>query len=162
MPYRDLEQKRASDQAYRAKNADKIREAKRAWKIANRERINAQARAAYHANPASFRQREARYIERVKCDTGVHPGTARGRRRKEMNPDLYRAYMRDWARESYHRDDLQAARRRARFCLSQATGVSVRDLPKELIEAKAAQLRARREIRDAKNCATLDTHARPK
>lgn len=148
MPYRDKEKKRQSDRLYRERHAEKIADDKRKWKEDNRAKLNARAREAYHANPEAWRKAQQKYIDRKVSETGVHPSTARNHRAWAKDPEGMRKKMRDYARESYHRDPLEAARRRARTTLSATMGIPCRLIPKDLIEAKAAQLLVRRAAKE--------------
>ena len=152
MPLSVEERKRRKaerDRQYRAANKDRLKATKRAWQKANRQKLNAQARASYHENPEKWKVRQDRYVAKVCAETGEHPSTRRSRNKRSAEPDAVRAYSRRWAKESYDNSPEKAAIRRARFCLSQSMGVPARIIPKALIEAKAAQLLARRAIKTA-------------
>jgi hypothetical protein len=118
------ESKAEYHRAYREKNRELIREKQNAArKSEKREHILARDRAIYRRNVEVNRERAREYAAQ-------HREEAKARRKAwpEKNPDRYTFHV-------------------ARSTLAQSVGLRPRDIPDELAEAKAEQLKIARWVR---------------
>lgn len=116
----DPDKLRERNRANYAKHAERRAADQRAYREANREKTNAEARASYHRNKAKKRAYKQAYYER--------------------NYDKIYAKIQEWRKRNPERDLLYHAKR----LLNEAVGIPIRDIPDELAEAKAEQIKLHR------------------
>lgn len=100
-----LEEQKAIRRAYYLANKDKIKARARAWEIANRERVRERRkkyRAKDDARSAAWRKANPERME------------ARRRRWREQNPDKHLQAQRDWESRNPHSVAVRLENRRAR------------------------------------------------
>jgi hypothetical protein len=110
---------------YREKNRERIRQNQRAERYGERrEHVLARDRAIYRRNVEINRQRAREYA-------AEHREEAAARRKEwpEKNPDRYTFHI-------------------ARNCIAQSVGLRPSEIPDELAEAKAEQLKIARWVRE--------------
>lgn len=120
----DPEKMRARNRANYAKHAKKRAAAQKAYRAANREKVNAEARESYHRNKAKHRMRRKAYYER--------------------NYEKLYALIQRWRKQNPERELLYHAKR----LLNEQVGIPIRDIPDELAEAKAEQIKLHRMVKE--------------
>lgn len=110
--------------AYYLNNRDKVLETNRQWRGANKERVRAAWDAWEVANNFSSKDAQRRY--------------------RETHPERVRCSDSAWREKSPDKVDIY----RAKTCLAAAAGMTTKDVPISLAEAKAAQLRVGRAIKE--------------
>lgn len=122
----DVEKARAYQRASYAKHREKRVADARRYRRKNSEAIAARAMTRYYANRDEVNARRKEQSKRP------------ARRAKHY------AYIRKWLKRNPDRADLMHAKR----LLNEQTGVPIRDIPKELAEAKVEQLKVARLVRE--------------
>lgn len=154
------EEERAYRRAYYLANRERILEKSRKWHAANKEYANARRRAYDRARSEEVKvKRAARYLrnreeilakEREKNASNPQANRARVKRwREEVSPEKWADYCaRKHAKTVERRAENpeKYLRERARRTLVLTTGIPAADLSPEIIEAKAAQLAVFRAI----------------
>jgi len=95
--------------------ADQQKAYKRAYYLANRDRLLVQRKKLYRANREEFLKKGTEYYQQHKDQC-----KERSKRHRENNPELYRQYMREWKKRNPGRNTqlhkvLRAKTRRAAF-----------------------------------------------
>lgn len=116
----DREKLNERQRAQYAKHKEKRVEAAREYRRKNAEAIAAKAIKKYHENKDAISERRKGY-------------------RKKNYAKIYAA-IQEWRKKNPERELLYHAKR----LLNEATGIPIRDIPDELAEAKAAQIRLHR------------------
>lgn len=116
----DPEKFRARNQDNYTKHAEKRAADARRYRAEHREKVNAEARASYHRNKAKNRARRKQYYI-------------------DNYDKIYTAIQR-WRKRNPDRELLYHAKR----LLNEATGIRIAEIPDELAEAKAMQIKLHR------------------